>query len=230
MTFPRKAPAIAAVLSSLLWSFSAHADWALSTDPLVVQPAPANSAVQAQNPPGFAWARHPTGPATYEVEITQVGGSAVKATVDRNWYLPTKALALGNYTWRVHPSNSTDWSTPRAFSITSKSTTFEVPDNATLRARIQAKARPRSLPASFTPYSTWSAAKKGDLDPYVSRLINEVKLQMTALPTLNDARWPIVITAPLTAQMAAQQVDVRNRVNESTRQLEAAALLWRMKK
>lgn len=84
MTFHRKGIAIAAVSSSLLWSFSAHADWAQSTDPLVVQPAPANSAVQAQNPPGFAWARHPSGPATYEIEITKVGGAAVKATVDRN--------------------------------------------------------------------------------------------------------------------------------------------------
>jgi hypothetical protein len=230
MTFNRKGLALATALSSALWSFNAHADWAQSTDPLVVQPAPANSAVQAQNPPGFTWARHPTGPASYEIEITQVGGAAVKATVDRNWYLPTKALAMGNYTWRVHPAGSSAWSTPRAFSITSKSTAFEVPDNATLRARIQAKVRPRSLPASFTAYTTWSASKKADLDSYSSRLISEVKLQMTALPTLSDSRWQIAIANPLTAAMASQQTDVRNRINESSRQLEAASLLWRLKK
>ena len=89
MKFNRKGMAVAAALSSLLWSFSARADWAQSTDPLIVQPAPANGAVQAQNPPGFAWARYPTGPASYEIEITPVGGPPVKATVDRNWSLPT---------------------------------------------------------------------------------------------------------------------------------------------
>jgi len=230
MTFHRKGIAIAAAVTSLLWSVSAHADWAQSTDPLVVQPGPANGTVQAQNPPAFTWARYPTGPASYEVEITPAGGSPVKATVDRNWYLPTKALAMGSYTWRVRPSGSSDWSSPRPFSITSKSTTFEVPDNATLRSRILAKARPRSLPPSFTAYSTWNTARKNELDPYVSRMINEVKLQAGALPNLSDSRWPIVITSPLTAQMATQQTDVRNRINEASRQLEAAAMLWRMKK
>jgi hypothetical protein len=230
MKFHRNGIVLALALTSLLCSFSARADWAQSTDPLVVQPAPANGQVQAQNPPGFAWARYATGPASYEIEITPIGGSPVKAVVDRNWYLPTKAMALGNYTWRVRPANSSDWSSPRSFSITSKSTVFEVPDNATLRARILAKARPRSLPATTTPFSTWNTAKKTELEPYLSRVTNEVKLQMGALPDLSDARWPIVIGAPLTAQMAAQQTDVRNKINEATRQMEAAALLWRVRK
>jgi hypothetical protein len=230
MKFHRKGIAFAVAIASLSCSFSAHADWAQSTDPLVVQPNPSNGAVQAQNPPSFFWARYPTGPASYEIEITAAGGSPVKATVDRNWYLPTKALALGNYTWRVRPSGASDWSSPRAFSITSKSATFEIPDNATLRARITAKARPRSLPDSFTAFSTWSTAKKTDLEPYLSRLTNEVKLQMGALPDLSDGRWPVAIASPLTAAMASQQTDVRNRINESSRQLEAAALLWRAKK
>jgi hypothetical protein len=230
MKFHRKGIVLAVALMSLFSSFSARADWAQSTDPLVVQPAPSNGQVQAQNPPGFAWARYPSGPASYEVEITPVGGAPTKAVVDRNWYLPTKALALGNYTWRVRPANSSDWSTPRAFSITSKSTVFEVADNATLRARIAAKPRPRSLPATTTPFSTWNTAKKAELEPYLSRLTNEVKLQTTAVPALSDARWPIAIASPLTAQMASQQTDVRNKINEATRQMEAAALLWRVRK
>jgi hypothetical protein len=230
MKFHRKGIVLAVALTSLFCSFSARADWAQSTDPLVVQPAPANGQVQAQNPPGFAWARYPSGPASYEIEITPAGGAAIKAVVDRNWYLPTKALPLGNYTWRVRPANSSDWSTPRSFSITSKSTVFEVPDNATLRARISAKPRPRSLPSTTTPFSTWNTAKKTELEPYLSRLTNEVKLQMGALPDLSDARWPIAIASPLTAQMASQQTDVRNKINEATRQMEAAALLWRLRK
>jgi hypothetical protein len=230
MKVPRKGIAALAAFSSLLLCLDARADWAQSTDPLVVQPAPANSQVQAQNPPGFTWARYPKAVTTYEVEITQVGGATTRALVDRNWYLPTKALALGNYTWRVRPSNTSDWSDPRPFSITSRSTVFEVPDNATLRARIAAKPRPRSLPPSFTAYSTWDQAKLADLDAYASRMANEVKLQMTALPTLSDTRWPLVITAPLSAAMAAQQTDIRQRINEASRQLEAAAVMWRMKR
>lgn len=229
MEFHRKGIVLAAAVSSLLCSFNAHADWAQSTDPLVVQPAPANGQVQAQNPPGFTWARYPTGPASYDIQITQVGGSSVTYTTNRNWYLPTKALAMGSYTWRVRPSGSSAWSDARAFSITSKSAVFEVPDNTTLHATILAKPRPRSLNSSFTPYSAWSAAKKNDLDPYESRLINEFKLQVTALPNLSDARWPIVITSAMTAAMASQQTDVRNQINAATRQLEIAALLWRSK-
>jgi hypothetical protein len=230
MALQWKAAVLAVTLSSLLWPFSARADWAQSADPLVVRANPSNSEVQLQNPPTFTWARYPGGAARYEVEIAWPGSSPIRVTVDRNWYLPTRSLAPGNYTWRVRPAGSTAWSMPRAFSITSKSTTFEVPDNATLRARILAHARPRSLPPSFTPYSTWSASKKKDLDPYLSRLVNEVKLQTGAMPDLNDARWPIVIASPLTAAMAAQQTEIAHRIDEASRQLEAAAILWRLKK
>jgi hypothetical protein len=219
-----------ALASLCALSLNARADWAQASDPLIVQPGPANSAIQAQNPPGFTWARHPTGPAAYDIEITPAGGAPILAVVERNWYLPTKALPLGNYTWRVRPKGSSDWSTPRSFSLTTRSTVFEVPDNATLRARIAAKARPRALPPSFTPYSTWDAVKKAELDPYVSRMTNEIKLQINALPVLNDARWPITIATPLTAAMAAQQTDIRQRINEASRQLEAAAVMWRMKR
>lgn len=226
----RKGLVRATALASLLVCTAAHADWVQSTDPLVVQPSPAMNQVQAQNPPGFTWARHASGPATYELEITPAGGAPTKVITERNWYLPSKALALGNYTWRVRPTTSGEWSTPRSFSITNKSNLFEVPDNATLRARITSKARPRALPPSFTPYSSWSTARKLELDPYVSRMTNEIKLQIKELPALNDARWPIVITSPLTAAMATQQTDIRQRINESSRQLEAAAVMWRMKR
>lgn len=231
MKFNRQGLFQALALASLCaLSLNARADWAQSTDPLIVQPGPTNNAVQAQNPPGFTWARHPTGPAAYEIEITPAGGAPVKALVERNWYLPAKALPLGSYTWRVRPNGSNDCSSPRSFQVTSRSTVFEVPDNATLRNRIAAKARPRALPPSFTLYTSWNASKKAELDPYVSRMTNEIKLQINALPLLNDARWPIAITTPLTAAMASQQTDIRQRINEASRQLEAAAIMWRMKR
>src|SRR5438067_8619482 len=97
---------IAVTLSSLLLPFCARADWAQSADPLVVRANPSNSEVQLQNPPTFTWARYPGGAARYDIEIAPQGGSPVSATVDRNWYLPSRALAPGNYTWRVRPSGS----------------------------------------------------------------------------------------------------------------------------
>jgi hypothetical protein len=229
MTSHRTAIVVAATLSSLLWPLGARADWAQSSDPLVVRTNPTNGEDQLQNPPTFTWARYP-GATRYEIQIVREGGSPTGVTVDRTWYLPAKSLAQGHYTWRVRPAGSTDWSTARAFSITGKSTTFEVPDNATLRTRILDKARPRSLPPSFTPYAAWSAPKKNDMDPYLSRLVNEVKLQTGALADLSDERWPLVIKAPLTAAMAAQQREIAHRVEEASRQLEAAAILWRLKK
>jgi hypothetical protein len=230
MTLHRNGVLLAAALSALLCSSGARADWAQSADPLVVRANPSNGEAQLQNPPTFTWARYPSGADRYDIQITRQGGAPASVSVDRNWYLPTRSLAPGNYSWRVRPAGTTDWSTPRAFSITAKSTAFEVPDNATLRARILARARPRSLPPSFTPYATWSPAKKNDLDPYLSRLVNEVKLQTRALSDLDDARWPIVIRSPLTAAMAAQQAEIAHRIDEASRQLEAAAILWRLKK
>jgi hypothetical protein len=218
------------LLCSLLLSGAAHADWAQSSDPLVVKPRPANGDIQPQNPPGFTWARHPTGPAQYELELLAAGASTpTKVVVERNWYLPTRALAVGNYSWRVRPTTSTEWSARRTFAITSRSTLFEVPDNATLRGRITQHPRPRSLPASFVPMSHWSAARMTQFEPYTSRMTNEIKTQITALPALSDALWSTTISSPLTASMAAQQTDVRARINEASRQLEAAAMMYRLK-
>lgn len=216
-------------MSSLLLCMNARADWAQSTDPLVINPGPALGQVQPQNPPGFTWARHPAGPAQYELELTLQGAAPTSAIVERNWYLPAKALALGSYSWRVRPLGSTDWSAPRTFVIATRSTVFEVPDNATLRARIVARGHPRSLPPSFVPMTKWNAARMAELEPYTSRMTNEIKLQITALPQLSDARWQLAIAAPLTADMNAQQADIRNRVNEASRELQAAAVMWRLK-
>ncbi|WP_081933668.1 heparinase II/III family protein [Massilia sp. 9096] len=221
---------LAALLAALPWPAPAHADWAQSPDPLVVRATPADGVAQRQNPPTFTWARYPGGAARYDIRIQPRDGPASGATADRNWYLPTRALAPGNYTWRVRAAGTNDWSDPRAFSIDAGSTTFEVPDNATLRARILARPRPRALAPSFTPYASWSPARKQDLEPYLSRLANEVRLQTGTLPDLADARWPLPITSPLTAAMAAQQSEIAHRIDEASRQLEAAAILWRLKK
>ncbi|MFC0132727.1 heparinase [Massilia eurypsychrophila] len=218
------------VLSCLLSAGAAHADWVQSSDPLVVKPHPANGDSQPQNPPGFTWARHPTGPASYEVEILAAGATVpTRVTVERNWYLPAKAFPDGNYTWRVRPVSSTDWSARRSFAINARSMRFEVPDNATLRARILQKPRPRSLHASLVPVSRWDYTRRSRYEPYASRMANEVKAQISALPVLSDSRWALSIAAPLTHSMVTQQNDVRARINEASRQLQAAALMYRLK-
>ena len=79
MQFQRKSLVLMAAVASLFASVSARADWVQSTDPLVVQAKPEMNSVQAQNPPGFTWARHATGPASYEVEVTPVGGTPTRA-------------------------------------------------------------------------------------------------------------------------------------------------------
>jgi hypothetical protein len=230
MKFHRQEIGRLLAMSSLLLCLNARADWAQSPDPLVVKPSPELGAVQPQNPPGFTWARHPAGPAQYEVEITLAGAAPVTAVVDRNWYLPTRALANGSYSWRVRPRGSAEWSAPRAFVLdAARSTLFEVPDNATLRSRILQRARPRSLPPSFIPMSKWNTARMKELEPYTSRMANEVKKQITALPPLSDQRWQLAIGASLTAAMNDQQADIRNRINEASRQLQAAAVMWRLK-
>ncbi|GGE73563.1 heparinase II/III domain-containing protein [Massilia psychrophila] len=217
-------------LASLLSCAAAKADWAASSDPLVVKPRPSNGDLQPQNPPGFTWARHPGGPARYEVDILADGAATPsKATVERNWYLPTRALAAGSYAWRVRPAGSSNWSAARRFTIGATSTVFEVPDNATLRNRITQNPRPRSLPASFVPMSQWNFARMQQFEPYVSRMANEVKAQASALPALSDGRWQLAIASPLTANMVGQQTDVRNRINAASRQLEAAAMMYRLK-
>jgi hypothetical protein len=229
MKFPCQEIGRLLALSSLLLCMNARADWAQSADVLVVRPSPGLNQVQAQNPPGFTWARHPAGPARYEIEITLQGAAPITAIVDRNWYLPTKVMANGNYSWRGRPRGSTDWSAARPFIIATRSTVFEVPDNVTLRSRIMQRGHPRSLPPSFVPMSKWSAARMLALEPYTSRMSNEVKLQIKALPELSDALWPMATSGTVTAATNTQQTDVRNRINEASRELQAAAVMWRLK-
>jgi hypothetical protein len=214
----------------LLCGGAAHADWAESGDPLVVKPKPANGDKQPQNPPGFTWARHPAGPAQYEIEILAAGSSTpTRVVVDRNWYLPANAFPMGNYSWRVRPLNSSQWSALRTFAISATSTRFEVADNATLRNRITQRARPRSLPNSFVPMNQWDAARMAKFEPFTSRMSNEIRAQAAALPNLSDASWKVSIASPLTASMVGQQTDVRERINEASRQLQAAATMYRLK-
>ncbi|MCC7596615.1 heparinase II/III family protein [Janthinobacterium sp. FW305-129] len=206
----------------------AQADWVQSSEALAVRPLPDNMQSQPQNPPTFTWSRHATLPPAYVVQVMQGGVLYKTFNTSRNWYLPPKSFPVGNYTWRVRPSTSQEWSSPRNFVIGSNSQLFEVPENVTLRNTILSKPRPRALPSGTKLFSTWTSAMRTDRTPALNGLTNEVKYYMTALKTVSDAEWPLVPGAIRTAAVVAQAANIMTRVNPNARQLEGAALLYRL--
>ena len=214
----------------------AATDWTVSSDPTAVHPIPVNYQVQVQNPPSFAWSRYPTATAatTYVLEVQQLVASgvtpppAITYTTVRNWYLPSKALPAGNYSWRVRTGDSTtNWSPARQFVIPSSATIFEVPDNATLRAYTLAHGRSRMLPANFLPYAQWTPAMVAERGVAYNALTSDVIGHMP-LASVKDSDWTVPYSNPMTAAYVAQLGDIRNRINNTGHQLEAAALLYRL--
>lgn len=206
----------------------AHADWVLSTEPEAVRPAPSNYQIQPQNPPAFAWSRYPSKPPSYTIEVSQNGKVVYTFTADKNWYLPAKAFPVGHYSWRVRPSTIAQWSTPREFDITANSTVFEVPDNNTLRSAVATKPRQiaRQLPSNFLRVAQWTPAMLAERKPALDALINEYTYRN--VKTVNDADWPILTSGTTTSISTASAADIRTRVNATARQVEAAALLYRL--
>ncbi|TFW21152.1 DUF4962 domain-containing protein [Massilia arenosa] len=219
------------LLSCLALSGAARADWVVSTQLEAVRPAPANFQVQPQNPPAFSWSRHSANPPGYVVEVRQNGSTVYTFTTDRNWYLPSKAFAPGHYQWRVRPSNSTAasaWSDLREFDIGTASAHFEVPDNAALKSAASARKRPRELPAGFSPSASWTADIKAERAKALATLKSEIDYKIPTMKAVRDADWPLVTAGVNTAAANSQNADVRTRINTSGRQLEGAALLYRL--
>lgn len=207
------------LLIALLAAPLAHADWTVAREPEAVRTAPAGG-VQAQNPPAFAWSRHPSG-GGYEIEVLRGGATVQRFSSSRNWYLPEKALPAGRYTWRVRPRNG-PWSDARPFEIARSSTVFEVPGNAALRSRVLARKRPRSLPQGG------GGMDQGERKRAMHALAAELKGKRKGGKRLSDRDWPLVTRGQGSAAASRQNADIRNRVNRSARQLEAAALLYRL--
>lgn len=214
-------------LLACIVSCPSYADWATSVDPTVVRAFPADGRIQAQNPPGFSWSRHSTNPASYVLEVQ--GTTTQTFTSTRNWFLPSAGFGAGHYTWRVRPSTTLEWSSPRDFYIDAAvSKPFLVPDNEMLRQRVLSKARPRGLTPEIVEQKYWSAAMSAERGPLVSRLSYEVLTKAGTLPVLSDANWPLVYSGTMTAAYSTQLTNIRWAINDAGRQLEAAALLWRL--
>ncbi|WP_229415974.1 heparinase II/III domain-containing protein [Pseudoduganella armeniaca] len=218
----------AAVILSLAFGRAAHADWAVSSDPLVVTATPSDMRTQTQNPPTFAWPRHSTNPASYVLEIRS-GTTVVKTfTTSRNWYLPALALPSGSYTWRVRPATLIDWSSDRPFVIDATSTKFEVPEDDALLVRIKNRARPRGLQTGLPLYKDWPAEMRAERGQYMSWMVREVTGAMTTMAPVSDAQWPLVTGKLQTPENVEQNASIRSLIYKMTRQLEAASLMYRL--
>ncbi|UMR28359.1 heparinase II/III family protein [Massilia sp. MB5] len=228
MTFGNNILASMIALGLAAVALPSHADWALSADPVAVKPKPEQMQVQPQNPPAFTWSRHPLKPASYTVEVKS--GSTVIATytTKRNFYLPSKAFAAGSYTWRVTPSTVDAWSTPRTFVIDSTSKVFEVPETEVLRSNAVKHPRPRMLAKDFLPAAQWTAQMKTDRGAALTRLTTEVTGRITSLAAIRDTNWVLYSNAVASAARAAQDTDIRYKIGLAARQMEAAALLFRL--
>lgn len=206
-----------------------RADWTTSTDLSVVRTAPAGGQVQGQNPPGFAWAQFPStgAPVTYEVEVVGVKTGIQRFVVTRNWLLPEHAFAADSYTWRVKPSNGAVWSDARQFAIDQTSQEFVVPCEAVLKQRILARTQWRSLPPEVA--ANTDPAMLQARAALKARLRYEVNINTTKLAVPRDVDWPERYSPDLTPAYRAQAAAIRWATNSVGRQLESAAVLWRLR-
>jgi len=233
MIFKKPLFCVSLALTMSMLAGPGRADWAESTDLYVVRPAPVDRQIQAQNPPAFAWARYPAAvkPPYYLLEVQKDGLVVANFTSTRNFYLPSKAFAAGQYTWRVRPSTVVNWSTPRSFTIDSSSQVFEVPEADVIKARILAHPRPRQQAADFLPSRLWTGALLAARGPAVTRLGNDVTSlmpgQVNALAAPSDALWPLTSTTP-TATRALYITQISRSVGKTTNQALGAALLYRL--
>lgn len=228
MRFRLNKSSFAAIIILFALDAPGASDWSEPSNPLIVSAMPLDDQVQIQNPPTFTWPQNPDHPSSYLVEISADGKTVSSFTTAQNWYLPDLALAAGTYSWRVTPCPATDWSRERKFVIPESAALFEVPDNSALRQTVLKRSRPRLLPDGFVPASAWGAAVETERQAYFSSLIAEVDRVAGAMQPLRDADWPLVTGNTITPDNVAQATAIRTSIYNAERQIEAAALLYRL--
>lgn len=124
-------------------------------------------------------------------------------------------------------SSASDWSTVRTFVVNASSKTYEVPSDGTLRKSVLGNPRSRLLPQSFMTYAKWTPAMIAERGDAVRRLIETVESRLTMAP-VRDADWTLPPT-PVTVALDAQNADIRSRIMRTAHQLQASALLFRLK-
>jgi hypothetical protein len=203
------------------------ADWAESSDPLLVRLQPAERTKPKQNPPGFSWVRYPNA-SSYEVLLRGASGSVQTVNTARNWYLPASRLPAGEYFWKVRPKGSAgEWSTERQFRVEADAQVFEVPTEEQLLGYIRARGHPRSLSSGNEGVSAWIDRVHKQKASAVQAL--EQQARTYAKKPLVDERLVLLVPREQNEKAWVDSLaNIRHRTQAESRQIRAAALLWRL--
>jgi hypothetical protein len=213
-------------LGSVLFCSTAAADWAESSDPLVVSPAPRDGSEEIQNPPGFSWARAP-GAQGYELVLRGPGNEEQVWQASRNWFLPSSHLKPGEYTWKVRPKGSNGpWSNLRRFSLSPRATLFEVPPEEKLLQFIRARSRPRSRPPGEKGTDESVALVRAQKAPIIQALDSHARAY-AGEPVIDERSVMLVPKSRDEKAWAISLATINSRTSAESYQLRVAALLWR---
>ena len=195
--------------------------------PGLVRLQPENGSVVKQNPPGFSWVRAP-GANTYELSVRGPDGVTTIWPAQRNWYLPPRGLQPGTYAWKVRPlGGNASWSIERSFVVASGATDFVVPTDEQLLKKVRQRTHPRSLAMGEESLADWVVRVRTEHASSISAL--EKQVQAYAQKELVTEQAVLLIPR---AQSEALWVDsltrIRQRTQAESRQVRAAAILWRL--
>lgn len=214
-------------LCSVQIGSAAGADWSESTDPLSVQRQPLANATSKQNPPGFSWVRYPTAK-NYVISLRGPDGYVRTFHTTRNWYLPAIRLPTGTYFWKVRPDiSSVEWSTERQFQVEVGTKVFEVPSDDQLIGYIRARVHPRSLSSGNEDIAAWRNRIGGQKAAAVQTLEGQIRTYALT-PLLTEYMVPLVPRGPSEKAWIDSITNIRHRTQAESRQIRAAALLWRV--
>ena len=213
----------------LLISFSrlCFADWAESSDPLLVRLQPANNAQPKQNPPGLSWTRY-LGATGYEISLRGSNDYQRSFRTLSNWYLPEVKLPVGEYYWKVRPfDRKSEWSAERRFVIEKSADIFEVPSDDQLLVTIRARTHPRSLPLQGENINSWIDRTRSQKSSSIQALEKQVRTYAKQDLVTEQA----VLFVPRSQDEKAwvdSLTKIRQRTQAESRQIRAASLLWRL--
>ncbi|MEP6877593.1 MAG: heparinase II/III family protein [Nitrosospira sp.] len=214
--------------SLLVYSLAGWSDWADPADPRNVHVSPAAGVDVRQNPPDFDWSRLNIS-TEYQLLVRHQDGKQYQWRTTRNWYSPAISFPPGNYSWQVQPvgpgaeRGASDW---RKFRISDDAVSFVVPEDEALLTQLRNKPRPRSLfiGKDEASWRTMVLAQRRDT---VDVLNGQVHKGM-ARPSLGHVPELADRNAGSGERWAASLFAIRGSVTDETRQLRAAAILWRI--
>ncbi len=203
------------------------ADWTQSADPLLVHPSPANGARLKQNPPRFAWAPA-KGVQDYQVSLVGPTKAERRWQPRRNLFLPEERLQPGEYVWKVRPNTAGGmWSAERRFVVPPDAGLFEVPGDEQILKSIRARARPRALPTVTEGVAAWAATLRREKQAAVTLLEQQVRAYATQ-PHADERALMLVPRSQSESAWVQSLTTIRQRTQSESRQIRAAALLWKI--